>query len=511
LLYNSLWLLFRLATNAFYASLDVRGGENVPKRGMPTLLCFNHGNSLGDAAVLISRTPRVIRFCAKDTVWKLPFFSYMIRLSGAIPIYRKREHGEKAKAFNVESFNCVYKALEGGDCIGFAPEGVSSFRSSATKFKNGVAHIAIEAVSQQVERGNHDFCVHVQPASIAWTHREKFRSDIVLRFSPPFVVNQAYINSFPSKRDAAHSLTNDMEAEFHENIISAPDFNFIRLAITATRIHRPLGTYMTLSSYMFFLRGWTCILQLEQVIPLVEGEIGEVITIEMLRDALHNYQDLLDAAKVRDERIRRIQRSGGVRPTTGLCIRIILYRAVICLILLIVALPGILTWVPVWLLIRSRERELVGRGVGWVDSIAENKMMIAFVFIVIAMFVANTYAPLLIGYFWLTMRLYEEVVASVRSICGMYRLMMISNTDLQRIIDTRVKLTPIINRAVGLFPVETAARIMNDEKDNVFDDKSESDAIHPRWWTCFNPLRRRKKDWNELLRVTDYCTMDYAR
>ena len=105
----------------------MHGLERFPPAGKPTILCFNHGNGLADPLVLIRKTPRMVRFCAKDTLWSVPIMKYFIRNSGAVPVYRHREHGEEAKNLNLEVFRTVIGALRQGACLGFAPEGVSRF------------------------------------------------------------------------------------------------------------------------------------------------------------------------------------------------------------------------------------------------------------------------------------------------------------------------------------------------------------------------------------------------
>ena len=64
--------IFRAVSSVFYATTECHGVENVPADGDPTILCFNHGNGLADPLVLISKTPRVLRMCAKDSLWSVP-------------------------------------------------------------------------------------------------------------------------------------------------------------------------------------------------------------------------------------------------------------------------------------------------------------------------------------------------------------------------------------------------------------------------------------------------------
>jgi len=97
LLYSLIRLIFQACGFVFYATTECHGLEELPKKGKPTLLCFNHGNGLADPLCLIKATPRMVRFCAKDTLWSLPVMKYFVRNSGAVPIYRAREYGDQVR------------------------------------------------------------------------------------------------------------------------------------------------------------------------------------------------------------------------------------------------------------------------------------------------------------------------------------------------------------------------------------------------------------------------------
>jgi hypothetical protein len=53
-----------------------------------------------------------------------------------------------------------------------------------------------------------------------------------------------------------------------------------------------------------------------------------------------------------------------------------LQRAVLAALLLGIAAPGLLAWMPVWVYVKRRERMLMSRGPRWNDSVAETKMML---------------------------------------------------------------------------------------------------------------------------------------
>ena len=354
----------------------------------------------------------------------------------------------------------------------------------------------------------------ILPTVLAWTHREKFRSDILVRFRPVLVVDKSWLSKYDNRKDAANALINEIEAEYHENIITAPKWEPVKYAITATRIHRPLGTYMSLSTYMWLLRGWVTVLKSDPSTLLSEAS-GSKHTVADLFKALEDYQKELDILRIKDERFRRIEMSKGKRPSQWTLYRIMIYRIVLCSVLFSLCIPGLIIWSPCWVFIRMKERELLSKGIGWVDSLAETKMWYGFVFVstiltVMLVFLPFSYFLGLLAYLWLTMRLFEDGMASARSICGIYLLGRLSNERLDAVLKLRAQAKTICNEALPLFPKSSAESILQECGDDVYLNNAQDFDKLPRWWTNFNPLRRRKKDWNELLRLSDYCTMDYV-
>ena len=94
-------LLTRLLAAVFYRSVEVRGLEHVPADG-PLVFVSNHANSLVDPLLLIALLPRRIRFLAKSTLWQNPVLVPLLRLTGAVPVYRRQDGGDMSK--NDETF-----------------------------------------------------------------------------------------------------------------------------------------------------------------------------------------------------------------------------------------------------------------------------------------------------------------------------------------------------------------------------------------------------------------------
>jgi len=258
LLYSVIRLIFRATGFVFYATTECHGVEDFPAAGEPTLLCFNHGNGLADPLCLIKATPRMVRFCAKDTLWKVPIMGTLIRNSGAVPIYRQREHGDQAKDRNLEVFRTVIEVLRAGGCLGFAPEGVSRFLPYMEQpFKTGLARIAIDAIQQAVKAGEADFCVQLVPVGLTFTHREKFRSDLCMRYCKPIKIDAAYLKPYGDDvKAAATAITEQLSDALEGVTINAPDWEMTRDAMTAARLQQTSGTDLTLGQWLTLVRGW---------------------------------------------------------------------------------------------------------------------------------------------------------------------------------------------------------------------------------------------------------------
>ena len=78
------------------------------------------------------------------------------------------------------------------------------------------------------------------------------------------------------------------------------------------------------------------------------------------------------------------------------------------------------------------------------------------------------------------------------------------------ILEQRKKVKALVSECVHFFPQHTAERLLKETGELVTEMQDDGSVRRPRWWTNFNPFRRRKKDWNEVLRLSDYCTMNYV-
>jgi 1-acyl-sn-glycerol-3-phosphate acyltransferase len=111
----NVWTWIKLAL-LIVSSRDVRGLENVPRRGGLILTC-NHF-SVGDPPVLIGTFPRRIAWMAKKELFDFPVFGKLYYMGGFIPVRRfEADLGALRKS---------QEALRRGHVLGMFPEGTRS-------------------------------------------------------------------------------------------------------------------------------------------------------------------------------------------------------------------------------------------------------------------------------------------------------------------------------------------------------------------------------------------------
>ena len=118
-------------------SLDVRGGENVPRTG-GAVLASNHVSYLDFIFAGLGARPsrRYVRFMAKEEIWRNPVAGPLMRGMKHIPV--DREAG-------AESFRVALDALRSGEIVGLFPEATISRSFELKEFKSGAPRLARDA------------------------------------------------------------------------------------------------------------------------------------------------------------------------------------------------------------------------------------------------------------------------------------------------------------------------------------------------------------------------------
>ena len=102
----------------------------------------------------------------------------MLRGAGAIPVYRKIDHGVDTSK-NVETFAAVSAAFGAGDAICIFPEGISHSTGRLEPLRTGAARMTLDAE----RRGTP---VALVPVGLNFDRKSLFRSRVMVVFGQPF-------------------------------------------------------------------------------------------------------------------------------------------------------------------------------------------------------------------------------------------------------------------------------------------------------------------------------------
>lgn len=136
-----------LAAGSFFYPLswlgrrEYRGAEQIPAEG-GALLVMNHVSHLDppNDGVFVHRNNRVPRFMAKDSLFRIPVFGWILAGAGGIPVHRGT--GSAARS----SLEAAHQALAEGKLVLIYPEG-SITKDPAQwpmRARTGVARLALE-------------------------------------------------------------------------------------------------------------------------------------------------------------------------------------------------------------------------------------------------------------------------------------------------------------------------------------------------------------------------------
>lgn len=327
-----IWLV-KTITTTFFRRIDVVGAENVPAEG-PVIFAGNHPNALMDGWLLTARCGRwPLHFMANAKLWKYKLLGHLLDLSGAVPVYPREEHGDDAD--NSKAFDRLYEVIESGDCMGIFPEGISHAESQLTKLKTGAARIALAVA----ERGN--TVVTIVPCGLNYIHRHRFRSQVMLEFGEPIVVDKHWAEQYRNDNPGTVRKLTEHLAEALLNVtLNAPDWNTLRFVQTARRLYKPKTADLTPGQYVELNRRFV-----ERYVELKDDP-----DLRAFRARAEDYQARLDMLGLKDYQLRQpVSLSQAMRKITG--------RALMMVLLMPLAIPGALLHLPVgWIAAAVGER-----------------------------------------------------------------------------------------------------------------------------------------------------------
>jgi glycerol-3-phosphate O-acyltransferase/dihydroxyacetone phosphate acyltransferase len=217
MLYNFLKFLFGFSLRVFYRNIQIKGLENIPKKG-PVIIVSNHPNTIMDPISIATSIDRDAYFLAKAVVFKSSFAKWFLPKLNLIPVNRAQDDPAMMEN-NEQTFLKTFEHLEDGKLIMIFPEGISMNHRKLKKIKTGAARIALGAE----ERNNFELGVQIICIGLTYSSHHRFRSDLFINIDTPIDV-RVYRDEFKKDQvEAVKSLTDEIRFRLESKIVAIQD------------------------------------------------------------------------------------------------------------------------------------------------------------------------------------------------------------------------------------------------------------------------------------------------
>jgi glycerol-3-phosphate O-acyltransferase / dihydroxyacetone phosphate acyltransferase len=323
----------------------------------------------------------------------------------------------------------------------------------------------------------------------------------------------------PVEYSDIRALTAQMQQMISSGTIDAPSWDLVKTSKLAARIYAPLGTGMSLGDHVRVVRTFVDAFRRpsdhdpESELPHAALQKDVKVSSRLIYgphepNRTHGfykaYQDQLSKSGLKDNRIRH-----------PLSRRTILTRMLIRItwasFLFTISLPGLLLWLPVVVVTVYAVHEFKKTGpiFDTYDEIAQYKLiyglfsglLVWFVGVLLTLPFAAVTGLLIPALMWMSLRWTEDAISALRSFMALSRLLWAGKSTFKQMYLKRADLhSRIMNLAVSLdLPPDPEAYFLQR-------GGKEKGRIRGKWDSSaryFSLRRRRKRDWNETLRLYD--------
>lgn len=191
----------------YYRKFFIINQENIPQKGVPTLVIANHQNGAMDAMAILHtmfKDRRQPIFIARGDIFKKDGVAKILRFLKIMPTFRTRDGNVSDVRSNIGLFNRVAQVLGNGGTVVIFPEATHQHGHYMNTFKKGFSRIAFSAEEQ------HDFNLGLQilPLNIHYSNYFNFRSDLMVTVGKPFTFEE-FFDTYKENHDKGYLALND--------------------------------------------------------------------------------------------------------------------------------------------------------------------------------------------------------------------------------------------------------------------------------------------------------------
>ncbi len=177
-----------IQTKLFFRHYVIRGKENIPPTGTPTIVASNHQNCMLDPLIIIYALNSYAKFLTRASVFSNPRIAHILRKIGLLPAYRIDVDGMDAAKKNGATWNTTEEELLGGQAIVIFPEGKHQHQRVLGEFQSGYTKMAFDAA----QASNFEKEIFILPSANHYSHYEHMRSDVIVSFGEPLSIKPYY-------------------------------------------------------------------------------------------------------------------------------------------------------------------------------------------------------------------------------------------------------------------------------------------------------------------------------
>ena len=195
----------------YYRNFYILNQENIPPKGVPTLVIANHQNGLMDAMALLHtmfKDRRQPVFIARGDIFKKDRVAKILRFLKIMPTFRTRDGNVNDVRSNLGLFNRAAKVLADGGTIVIFPEAAHQHGHYMSTFKKGFARIAFAAE----EMKDYQLGVKILPVNIHYSNYFSFHSDLMVTIGEPFTFEE-FLDMYQENHDTAYHALIDKARE----------------------------------------------------------------------------------------------------------------------------------------------------------------------------------------------------------------------------------------------------------------------------------------------------------
>ena len=240
------WIVawFRLLFRTFFRQVQVSGLRHVPEQGGGLVVAW-HPNGLIDPGLILTHLPRHVIFGARHGLFKAPILGSLMRATGTVPIYRRRDakkgsDPEARKAANRRSLDNLARAVAGGSYAALFPEGISHDKPDLQELKTGVASLYYRAIELTPDDQPPPV---ILPVGLHYDRKRLFGSNVLVAFHPPLEL-EPDLQQLPAeasveeRRECYRGLTDEIERVLREVVHGTESWELYHLMHRARKLVR---------------------------------------------------------------------------------------------------------------------------------------------------------------------------------------------------------------------------------------------------------------------------------